>query len=67
MTVKYIAYYPMPGVDREEYRDWLNIGASEDMQAYYDISAGNVPAGMVLIWHDTIFSVWSDNKIRRMM
>ena len=65
MTVRYVGYYPMPGCDIDDYRDWLHIGTSDDYQARLDIGSGNVPAGMVLRWRGRLWSVWSDLKIRR--
>lgn len=65
MTVRYVGYYPMPGVDRADYRDWLRIRESDDIQARLDIEAGNVPAGMIVEWRGALWSVWSDNKLRR--
>lgn len=67
MTVRYEGYYPMPGYDVADYRDWLHIGESDDYQAWLDIRDGNVPAGMVLRWRGVLWSVWSDKKIRRCM
>ena len=67
MTVRYVGYHPLPGVDRDEYRDWLRIRESDDIQAELDIRAGNVPAGMILRWRGVLWSVWSDGMIRRCM
>lgn len=67
MTARYLAYYPMPGVDRAEYRDWLRIAESDEYQARLDIESGNVPAGMIVEWRGCLWAVWSDGMIRRWM
>lgn len=67
MTVRYEGYYPMPGYAIDDYLDWLRIGESDDYQAWLDIAAGNVPAGMLFKWRGVVWAVWSDNRIRRCM
>lgn len=67
MIVRYLDFYPMPGVPREEYRDWLMIAFSDSELAALDIRAGNVPPGMIFEAGGVLWSVWSDNRIRRYM
>ena len=65
MTVRYAGYYRMPGYEVEDYRDWLRIRESDDIQARLDIESGNVPAGMIVEWRGCLWAVWSDGMIRR--